>query len=309
LLGHQSALNPHGPAAREIADLAWLLFAGGSVIFVFVIATVAMALYGPPRLRAWLGGTRVIVAGGIAFPIVVLTALLLRAFVPEGFAQAAQPAVQVEVVAEQWWWRVHYVDAAGDQDFATANEIRIPVGATVEIALRSADVIHSFWVPSLAGKIDMFPGRVNTLRLSADRPGVFRGQCAEYCGGPHARMALLVIALPEESFEAWRAQQRTPAVAPATGERMRGQALFAARGCGVCHAIRGTAANGVRGPDLTHVGGRLSLGAGTLANGAGPLALWVAAGQQLKPGNLMPSYDFLPDDDRRALAAYLEGLQ
>jgi cytochrome c oxidase subunit 2 len=197
-------------------------------------------------------------------------------------------------------WRVRYLGASGQPDFDTANEIRIPTGRPVELSLASADVIHSFWVPNLAGKIDMIPGRTNRVRLFADRAGVFRGQCAEYCGGPHAQMALYVIADSPERFEAWRDDQRKPAT--------RSDALFAAR-CGTCHTIRGTAAAGTRGPDLTHVASRGSLGAGVLPMSAAALADWTTSSQHLKPGNLMPEFRELPEEELRALATYLASLE
>jgi cytochrome c oxidase subunit 2 len=309
LTGPQSALDPHGPVAREIAEIAWLLFAGGGVIFALVMALVAVALTGRRGVRARLSGKTVILVGGIAFPLLVLTALLLRAFLPASWTGAGEAPLRIEVTGEQWWWRIRYLDAAGASEFVTANEIRIPVGRTVELSVRSADVIHSFWVPKLAGKVDMIPGQVNPLRLVADRAGVFRGQCAEYCGGAHARMALHVIAEPADTFEAWRALQRAPAAPPTTDEAERGRASFAERGCGVCHTIRGTEANGVRGPDLTHIGSRVSLGAGSLTNGVVLLAAWIGYGQQVKPENLMPSYAFLPADELDAIAAYLAGLR
>jgi len=170
----------------------------------------------------------------------------------------------------------------------------------VELSLVSADVIHSFWVPSLAGKVDLLPGRSTRLHLTADRPGVYRGQCAEYCGGPHAKMAFHVIAETPEGFEAWRKNQRRPAAA--------GNALFAAR-CATCHTVRGTSAAGTLGPDLTHVGSRMSLGAGTLPNNEGTLAGWIASSQHIKPGNLMPSFKDLTGEELRALAIYLEALK
>jgi cytochrome c oxidase subunit 2 len=309
--GTQSALNPQGPVASEIAALTWLLFAGATAIFLGVVALAAYALFARRGRRAWMARTEFVVAAGIVFPLVVLTGLLIRAFLPtaEGDSGAASASLRIEVVGEQWWWRVHYLNAGGGHEFATANEIRIPVGRPVELSLRSADVIHSFWVPSLAGKLDMIPGRVNRLHLSAEQAGEFRGQCAEYCGGPHARMAFFVIAQRPDEFEAWRAQQQRPATVPATQSTERGQWLFVERGCGVCHSVRGTAAQSTRGPDLTHVGSRISLGAGTLRNGAGALADWISSSQHLKPENLMPSFDTLPAAELGAIAAYLESLQ
>ena len=309
--GSQSALNPQGPGASEIAALSWLLFAGAAVIFVAVVALAVYAVVAGRGRPAWMARTRFIVAAGIVFPLIVLTGLLIRAFMPAAEADGGpgSAVLRIEVVGEQWWWRVHYLNSDGSRFFATANEIRIPVGQRVEFALRSADVIHSFWVPALAPKLDMIPGRVNRLVLSADRPGEFRGQCAEYCGGPHARMALFVIAMPPSEFEAWRAQQRRPAVRAATPATQRGESAFRDRGCGVCHEVRGSPGSGARGPDLTHVASRVSLGAGTLRMSPGAFAAWVGSSQHIKPDNLMPAFDMLPADEIGAIAAYLESLK
>jgi cytochrome c oxidase subunit II len=213
----------------------------------------------------------------------------------------AQPAPQisVEITGEQWWWRVRYLDAAGKLEFETANEIRIPAGRVVELTLRSADVIHSMWVPGLAGKVDMVPGRANRLRLTASSKGVFRGQCAEFCGGPHALMALHVVAQRADDFEIWKESQARPAAS--------GNALFSAR-CAVCHAVRGTAAAGTRGPDLTHVASRLFIAAGTLPNTPAGIAEWLADSQHAKPGNLMPSMG-LAAVELQSLSAYLATLK
>jgi cytochrome c oxidase subunit 2 len=296
----QSLLNPHGPAAAEIADLAWLLFVGGGAILVLIVVLALQAVLAP---RAWLASPWIVVAGGVVFPVAVLSALLVFTVRPMramGGADARPPALEIEVTAHQWWWRVRYLGSQRELDFETANEIRIPTGLPVQIHLRSADVIHSFWVPNLAGKVDMVPGRTNHLRLEAANPGTFRGQCAEYCGGPHARMALYVIAEEGARFEAWRLAQRAPA--------SRSNEVFATR-CAACHAIRGTGASGQLGPDLTHVASRLSLGAGILPNDAATLSGWIASGQHVKPGNLMPSFEHLPARELQSVAAYLSGLQ
>lgn len=285
-----SVLDPQGPAAAAVAEIAWVLFAGGGAIFLLVLILGVQAIVAP---RRWLASEAFVVGSGIVFPVVVLSALLV--YVLWGHSSSnAEPAIRIEVVGEQWWWRVRY------PGFETANEIRIPAGQPVELILRSGDVIHSFWIPSLAGKVDMIPGRTNRLRLAAEREGVFRGQCAEYCGGPHAQMALYVIAETPDRFAAWLEAQRRPAVSS--------HALFNAR-CAVCHSVRGTPAAGTRGPDLTHVGGRTSIGAGLLPNNAGTLAGWIASSQHLKPGNLMPSFGDLSAEELRALAQYLEGLK
>jgi cytochrome c oxidase subunit 2 len=237
--------------------------------------------------------------------VAVLLALLVYASiaVPRPLSAEA-PAVRIEVVGHQWWWEIVYLDAGGRRDFATANEIRIPAGRPVELRLASGDVLHSFWVPSLAGKLDLIPGRTHVLRVAAQTPGLYRGQCAEYCGGPHALMGLYVLAETPERFEAWRSGQREPA---ASGPE-RGRTLFASL-CAACHAVRGTRAAGALGPDLTHVASRLSLAAAALPNDDASRARWIAAGQHVKPGNLMPQFPGLAAEDLAALTAYLAALR
>jgi cytochrome c oxidase subunit 2 len=208
----QSALAPHGPAARDIALLTCILTGMAAVVLAIVVAATWIAIRGPDRWRGRIAQARTIVIGGLAFPVVVLTALLayglwlmrVQAAVP------SQAPVRIEVVGEQWWWRVRYASADG-RTIESANEVRLPVGRDVSLALKSADVIHSIWIPSLAGKMDMIPGRVTTLRLKADRPGVYRGACAEYCGGPHALMALHAVAMPADEFERRLGTRQAPA--------------------------------------------------------------------------------------------------
>jgi cytochrome c oxidase subunit 2 len=285
-----------------VSEIAWVLLAGGGIILAAVIALAAYAILARREPTSRMSPLVLIVGGGIVFPAVTLTALLVYSTLRmTSLDQGDQaPALRIEVVGEQWWWRVHYLDGEGRRDFATANEIRLPVGKPVELELKSADVIHSFWVPALAGKLDMVPGRTNRLRLRAERAGEFRGQCAEYCGGPHALMALFVVAEDPQRFDEWIERQRRPAQTP--------NPLFISH-CGACHTVRGTAAAGVRGPDLTHVGSRRSIGAALLPNNAGTLAAWIAASQHLKPGNLMPEFRSFSGEELRALAAYLESLK
>ena len=215
-------------------------------------------------------------------------------------------AVRVTVIGEQWWWRLLYEH--NGTVVAAANEIRIPVGRAVVFKLSSPDVIHSFWVPNLGGKVDMIPGRTTHLRLRADQPGVFRGQCAEYCGGPHALMAFEVVALSEPDFESWLEAQSKPSAAPAS-EAQRGRELFLAAGCGACHAIRGTPAAGTIGPDLTHLATRRSVGLDTMPMTEANIQRFIRDGQHIKPGNLMPPFRIFAQADLEALAAYLAGLR
>ena len=308
----QSALGGQGDAAARILEVTWVLFIGGGLIFLAVVLVGLGALAGPAALRAWVSRRGFVLGAGVVFPVVVLTVLLVYTFgVAAGLvrAQAEPAAVRVHVTGEMWWWRVRYLDASGATLMETANEIRIPAGQPVDVQLSTQDVIHSFWVPNLAAKLDMIPGKVNKQRLNAREPGVYRGQCAEFCGAQHAKMAFVVVAQPAAEFETWMRTHAAPAAEPATPLARRGQALFAQARCAVCHAVRGTPAEGKLGPDLTHVGSRLSLAAGTLPNGAGSLAGWISDPQHTKPGVRMPGYRLESGEDLRALAAYLEGLR
>jgi cytochrome c oxidase subunit 2 len=299
--GTQSALDPHGPASGSIAALTWLLLGLMTTIFALVIAVTWLAIGGPESVRRFMAQQRAIVAGGIAFPAVVLSGLLVYGlWLMRADASTADPDVRIEVSGEQWWWRVRYHLADG-RTFDSANEIRLPVGRSIGLTLTSPDVIHSLWIPNLAGKLDMIPGRATRMRLKADRAGVYRGACAEYCGGPHALMALHAVAMPEQDFGSWIENRATPR--PDAQER--GQGLFLAAGCGGCHAIDGTAAQGIIGPNLTDLGSRQSVGAGLLPMSKENVARFVVRGQHLKPGNKMPPFDIFNDGQLAELASYL----
>jgi cytochrome c oxidase subunit 2 len=309
--GSQSVLAPEAEGAHQIAHLSWILFGLCSAIFLFVIVAALLAMRGPTKIRAILADPSAVVVGGILFPVVILTSLLfysvwlLRA---DAHGFPAKPALRIHVSGEQWWWRVTYSRFDNDS-IASANEIRIPVDAEVEFILNSADVIHSFWIPSLGGKVDMIPGRSTRMRVTAQRAGIYRGQCAEYCGGPHAFMAITVIAMPRREFDEWLKAEAAPAVKPASGLPSRGHALFDAAGCGSCHTVRGTGASGVVGPDLSRIGSRRSLGAELLPMSKENLARFIVDGQQLKPGNRMPPFRIFRREDLDALTTYLAGLR
>lgn len=306
----QSALRPSGPVAGSQTTLTLVMVAAGALILLGVIALALYAIIGPVRRRGWLANERFVLAAGLVFPAVALTALLVYGLLLTRASLGSSPGdVRIEVTGEQFWWRVRYLDGEGNALFETANEIVIPAGRRIAFTLKSADVIHSFWVPNLAGKMDMVPGRVNRLELRADRPGLYRGQCAEYCGAQHARMAFYVLAVEAAEFEHWQQAQKRDAAAPALPALRRGAELFATAGCGACHAIRGTAARGTLGPDLTHMGSRRYLGAGLLPNNAGALAGWIASSQHLKPGNRMPSFDMFRGEELRTIAEYLANLK
>ncbi|MBP2302442.1 cytochrome c oxidase subunit II [Azospirillum picis] len=306
--GRQSALDAAGAAARDILVTGWALFVGGTVIF---LAVMGLALYAAlARPERFPGRLSWVVGGGLLFPVVTLTALQIHEF---GLARrlavlAPDPALVVEVTGVMWWWDVRY-HADGADPVRGANEIVLPAGRPVELRVTSADVIHSFWVPSLAGKIDMIPGHVNRLPVVAERPGLYRGQCAEYCGAQHALMAFDVRVLPAGEFDAWLAARRRPPPEPATPELARGRDAFFAVGCHACHAVHGTAADGLVGPDLSGIGARPSLAAGTLPNRVETIAAWIQAAQHIKPESRMPSFDVMDGDTLHAMAAWLESLK
>ncbi|WP_245444505.1 cytochrome c oxidase subunit II [Microvirga sp. KLBC 81] len=306
----QSALDPAGGDASRIYWLTMVMTAGGTLIFLGVTSLLLFAIFAPPERRAWLGSRKTIVYGGLAFPIVTLSALLPYGLIVMRDTDIPRAgALPIEVIGEQYWWRVRY-PADGDQaEFSTANELFVPVGRPISVSVTAADVIHSFWIPNFGGKIDMIPGRINRLNFTAERPGIYRGVCAEFCGDQHARMAFDVVALEPAAFEAWRAGQTKPAREPAFPFLDRGLQLFRTGGCGSCHVVRGTEANGQFGPDLTHVGSRRTIGAGQFPNNIGTLAGWIANVQHIKPGSRMPSYGSLAGEDLRALAGYLESLK
>jgi len=309
--GPQSALAPAGDGARELAGLWWVMAAGALVIFLFVLGCALYATRVAPRAHPDFAGTWFIVGGGVALPVVVLSALLTYSFVlgRDLSATLGPEALRIEVVGNQWWWEVRYLRPDRSEPVVSANELRLPVGEPVELLLSATDVIHSFWLPSIAGKRDMIPGQVNHLVLEVAEPGVYRGQCAEYCGGPHALMAFYAIAEPANDFTAWLEREAAPAAAPEDPFLEEGRDLFHSSGCGVCHAIRGTPADGQLGPDLTHVGGRMSIAAGILPNNVGTIAGWIADAQHLKPANKMPSFNVFSGQELRALAAYLASLE
>jgi cytochrome c oxidase subunit II len=309
--GAQSVLAPHGPEAGRVALLFWVMTGCATAILIGVGLMGAAAIYGSPRARQLLSREGLVIGGGIVFPIVALSALLGYglAVMRGGPEQAAEPgAPRIEVMGERWWWRVIYTDEDGRR-FESANEIRIPIGRPIQLALSTADVIHSFWVPSLAGKLDMIPGRINRMRLAADRPGIHRGQCAEYCGGAHALMSFYVVAMPSAEYAVWLKRESGAAAPPTEARAAAGERLFLSSGCGGCHTVRGTPANGRIGPDLTHVGGRLSLAAATLEQNETTLARWIVENQHIKPENLMPPYGIFAPEELQALAAYLAALK
>ncbi|VTU31600.1 Cytochrome c oxidase subunit 2 precursor [Variovorax sp. PBS-H4] len=305
----QSALHVAGPVAETLLGVTSVLVAGAALIFVGVMALLAFAVL---RRRGRVNAGWWVLGGGLAFPGAVLTALFVYSEWHKPPWRVAPPkdALIVAVTGHMWWWELRYRDPATGREIAGANELRIPVGRPVYFALASADVIHSFWVPALGGKMDMVPGRMQHLQLQASRPGTWRGSCAEYCADQHARMALHVVAEPTAAFDAWLAKQARPASPPATPALQRGRDAFLAHRCNACHTVRGVSEESRLGPDLTHVGSRLYLGAGLLPNDVEGLARWVEHTQQLKPGARMPSsHERIDESSLQAIAAWLGQLE
>jgi cytochrome c oxidase subunit 2 len=314
----QSSLHPHSHQARDIASLFWWMMGGAWLGLALIVALLVLSW--SRRNRRGLGsddagdkpGERpswfVVVGAGIALPIVLLTTLFVISdlFVIRTTEAPAKGATRltVQVIGHQWWWEVRYPQFHA----VTANEIHIPVRTPIRAEVRTADVIHSFWVPELNRKIDTMPGKTNVIELSADRPGRYRGECGEFCGLQHAHMSMYVFADAAASFRRWVTAQATRARPAAGPLAAQGQRLFEQGSCASCHAIRGTSASGDVGPDLTHVAGRTTLGAVTIANGPHELRSWIVDSQRFKPGNQMPNID-LRGTRLDAVVAYLDGLK
>lgn len=318
-----SALDAMGPQAQHWADL-WRLFLGATtLVFIAILVAVGLALARAPRADETTPPelsvvnrmepaprrhvTRAVIVSGLA-----LVALIAASFFTDR-ALARLPlanAVHIELVGHQWWWSARYLDGSSAHDiFSTANELHIPVGRPVVIKLGGADVIHSLWLPNLAGKKDLIPGRTALMELRADKPGVYRGQCAEFCGLEHALMTLYVIADAPEDFDAWVRAQRQPAAEPKDAKAQRGKQVFQSSSCAMCHAITGADFAGAqRAPDLTHVAGRQTIAAGTLKNTPENLSSWIRDPQIHKPGSAMPATP-LSQEDLDAVVAYLGGLK
>ena len=321
--GIHNALNPSGPQAENLSRLWWLFFSVCTVVFVVVMIALFLSLRNrtseppvalPPTVeppQEQERKRRNVVVSAISVTVIILFVFLIASFFA-GRSMTAELAhkngVNVEITGRQWWWEVRYDDVDASNIFTTANEIHIPVGVPVTFSLKGGDVIHSFWVPNLSGKKDLIPGKINTIWLQADKPGVYRGQCAEYCGLQHARMALWVVAEPQEQFNAWRQGQIQGANPPSTDSQKRGQQVFLTSTCVMCHAINGTPAGSNIGPNLTHVASRNMIAAATLVNTREHLAQWIKNPQLFKVGTKMPQNN-LSDADLQALVDYLQSLK
>lgn len=317
----QDALTADGPQSDHILTLWNFTLGLCTVVFVAVLAAFLWALIRAPRSSAQnaadissLAKPEYRIYRTVAWAVGLSTLGLIILLVADVFTSRAlaqlplKDAINIELVGHQWWWEARYKDDDVSRRFSTANELHIPVGRAVVITLHSNDVIHTLWVPNLHGKKDMIPGRTALIRLRADKPGIYRGQCAEFCGLEHAMMALNVIAEPEEQYRAWYARQLANAPEPTNEQTVRGQQVFLNGTCAMCHTIQGTTANARLGPDLTHLASRGTIAAGMFPNNRGHLAGWVADAPALKPGVHMPA-NALPPQDLQALLAYLETLK
>ena len=310
--GPQSALDPQGPAAEHLRTLTLSVAGVCALVWTLVMIVLASSLARARRAAAAPADERRIarvVAAAVAATAIVIAGFTLASFrVTRALGDRAESDVTIAVRGQQWWWQLSYLDPDPGKAFDTANEIHVPVGRPVRLLLDSPDVVHSFWVPGLAGKLDLIPGRSNALTLRADRAGVYRGQCAEFCGLQHSHMALLVVAEDPPAFERWRAAQRRGAGPLPSPEAAAGEAVFLTRQCAACHTVRGTPAAGTTGPDLTHVAARMTIAAGLLENTPGALAAWIADPQTAKPGNNMPNVP-LTAEELRQLTAYMASLK
>ena len=313
-------LNPSGSDARSVATLWWGFLITTTIVYVLVTSAFWMAIQRARRRgdKASAGTargdarSRVVVGIAMAATVLVLAGMLIADLrlgqAVLGEKLPAGDPVRIRVTAQQFWWQLEYPDVVASQQVVAANELVVPVDRPIELELQSRDVIHSFWLPALAGKKDLIPGITNTLRFSVTRAGRYEGQCAEFCGYQHANMRTLLTAVSADEYEAWKAHQLAPGRNPVTEQEQRGRQVFETSTCGLCHSVRGTAASATVGPDLTHFGSRPRIAASPMPNTPGFLAAWITGPQQLKPGTNMPATS-LPPADLGALVTYLESLK
>jgi cytochrome c oxidase subunit 2 len=312
-------LNPQGVEAEHLASLIWFFIAVCGVVWLLVVLSLVPVVLRhrsvqplPDPLsvdRRFEQKASLVVASLIALTAIILVVLTISSYLTtRGLAAPTEEALAVEVTGHQWWWNIKYENRDPSQVFETANELHVPVGKPVKIDLKAADVIHSFWVPTLTGKQDLIPGQDNILSFTAKRVGKYRGQCAEFCGWQHAHMAFFVVADSVDDFEAWRVAQLKLAVSGPADKLPLGAEIFMERGCALCHTIRGTLAGARTGPDLTHLASRSTIAAGMLTNTSANLKIWIAHPQKIKPGNKMPEVP-LTKPELAALVAYLRSLQ
>jgi cytochrome c oxidase subunit 2 len=317
----QDFMHAANPAAREVASFGWwvlIVFCVAAATVWVVLAWIAMryddgsfaahADAEEERGRGW------ILIGGFGIPAVVFITFFFLMFAPMKSAsmhEHANHAADIHVIGRQWWFEAEYRGEGLGQRVRVANELHIPVGKPVDIELETRDVIHSFWIPKLQGKVDLVPGQINHVHLMADQPGTYRGECAEFCGVQHAHMRIDIVADPPDLYDSWLQAQRASAQEPeATNDlATHGRDVFLASGCSLCHTIRGTGAGGTVGPDLTHVGGRTRIAGGSFLNNTANLSAWIVDAQSMKPGAQMPDMRLLSGPDLHAIVAYLQTLR
>jgi cytochrome c oxidase subunit 2 len=312
----QSVIHPAGPQSNRIATHWWLMLGIAALVYLIAVAFLLLAAFrrrpaDDSQNEATVQRSLTLaVAIGTVTTVVILFVFLVTDFTTGRALAAGPPAppLTIEITGYQWWWKVLYPDSVPSRSVQTANEIHIPVGRPVVIRGSAPDVIHSFWVPNLHGKKDLIPGKKTTTWFQADTPGVYRGQCAEFCGHQHAKMAMFVVAEAPAQFAAWLDRQRQPAPEPADPLARKGREVFLAGPCAMCHNITGTSATGQVAPDLTHIASRLTIAAGTLPNTRRNLATWILDPQRIKPGTKMPPTELAPAD-LQALLTYLESLR
>ncbi len=323
----QTTLEGHGLAAIRISHLAWFMTILFLAITLIMWVLLIVAFY---KRRGTLaehepinseGGEIWIVIGGLAVPFVILTLLfvmglsLLSAFPIHGMrgpmTVSAEEAMkpEIRITGHQWWWQIDYLNDDRSKQFTSANELHLPAGRPVYIEVVTADVMHSLWIPALHGKVDLIPGISNYILIQSSQPGNYVGQCAEYCGAQHAHMRLLAVVQEPKDYEAWLQQQLQPGAEPQTPQEIAGKNIFISGPCAMCHQIRGTAAGGTVGPDLTHIGSRQMIGADSFPNNNAYLEGWITHAQDLKPGCLMPNLTQFTGPQLQDMVAYLRSLQ
>lgn len=316
--GPQNMMDAAGPAASGLAQLGnWVMWTFVAVTLVVwaLIAWVALRRRGSLDAHAPItadGGQSWILVGGFAIPAAILSIVFivsLQSIQDFPLSDGNTSVPDIHVVGRQWWFEARYPRADGPGEIPSATEVHIPAGTAVDIELTSRDVIHSFWVPKVHGKVDLVPGRANRIRLRVDEPGVYLGQCAEFCGVQHAHMRLLLVAHPPDDYAAWRRAQERPAHSPATSQERRGRDVFMSAACPLCHTVRGTSARGNVGPDLTHLASRKRIAGGMLENNTANLSAWVTQAQSLKPGVEMPDITDFTGEELTALVTYLQSLE
>lgn len=322
----QSTFQGSGPASARISHLSWFMTILFLAITLIMWALIGWAFY---RRRGTLaehepvdsgGGHLWIAIGGLAVPLIVLSVLfvlglnLLTDFPIHGMHGGMAHAQtmmkpEIRIVGHQWWWEVQYLNDDVSKEFTTANEIHLPAHRPVNIEVVTRDVMHSFWIPALHGKVDLIPGHPNYIRIEASEAGSYTGQCAEFCGAQHAHMRLQAIAQEPEDYEAWLEAQRKPAAEPQAQDAIAGEQIFVTGPCSMCHTVRGTIAGGRVAPDLTHIGSRQFIAANSFPNNDAYLEAWITHAQSLKPGTQMPDLTQFSGEQLHDLVAYLDQLK